>query len=83
MTDDKLFMYLQQMAELESEKLEPSALAGMEGPVRAKKSGWLESRLTENQQKGAVHLVWSTGGSLVPEEEMKAMIRRGEQLYSE
>lgn len=77
--DDKLFIYLNQMAKLEGEQLEPSALAGIEGPVRAKVSGWLESHFTDSQQKGAVHLVWSTGGSLVPEEEMIVMIKKGEQ----
>ncbi|OCA85202.1 D-serine ammonia-lyase [Pseudobacillus wudalianchiensis] len=82
-SDDTLFIYLQQMAALEGEKLEPSALAGIEGPIRAKESGWLDSHLTESQRKGAAHLVWSTGGSLVPEEEMKAMIEKGEHLYAE
>lgn len=82
-TDDKLFIYLEQMAKLEGEKLEPSALAGIEGPIRADMSGWLDSRLTDSQRQGAIHLVWSTGGSLVPEEEMAAMIQTGEQLSDE
>ncbi|KAB7709112.1 D-serine ammonia-lyase [Bacillus aerolatus] len=79
-TDDKLFAYLHQLFTLEEEKLEPSALAGLEGPVRAEMSGWLEQHFTASQREGAVHLVWSTGGSLVPEKEMAAMLKKGEQL---
>lgn len=80
-SDDQLFIYLGQMAKREGEHLEPSALAGIEGPLRAKRSGWLERHLTDEQRAHAVHLVWSTGGSLVPQEEMAAMIRKGEQLF--
>ena len=79
-TDEKLFAYLYTLFTLEGEKLEPSALAGMEGPIRAVKSGWMASALTEQQRAGAVHLVWSTGGSLVPQAEMNAMLERGEKL---
>ncbi|MFK2824114.1 D-serine ammonia-lyase [Bacillus sp. B190/17] len=81
-SDDKLFVYLHQMNELEGERLEPSALAGMEGPVRAKMSGWLDKQFTSSQRQNAIHLVWSTGGSLVPEKEMSAMIKKGKQLQS-
>ena len=57
--------------------LEPSACAAFQGVVQIEKSNEIEKYLKENHLKGnhltswmqdAVHIVWATGGSLVPEE---------------
>ncbi len=56
--DDVLYHYLRILKDTEGTYLEPSALAGMAGPYR-----------TNNQDKSnAIHIVWGTGGALVPEE---------------
>ncbi|QGX91781.1 D-serine ammonia-lyase [Tatumella sp. TA1] len=54
----------------ENIQLEPSALAGMQGPL------WVCSEPTLQLEK-ATHLVWATGGSMVPEEEMQRYLAMG------
>ncbi|KAA8996421.1 D-serine ammonia-lyase [Affinibrenneria salicis] len=53
-------------------QLEPSALAGMAGPWRvAAATDWLRRQSLDPQTMGnATHLVWATGGGMVPPEEM-------------
>ncbi|KMM36690.1 D-serine ammonia-lyase [Guptibacillus hwajinpoensis] len=57
--DQRLYDMLRWIYNTERIKLEPSALAGMIGPVVTKDH--LES-------KSGTHLVWATGGKLVPQE---------------
>ncbi|WP_369810555.1 D-serine ammonia-lyase [Guptibacillus hwajinpoensis] len=57
--DQRLYDMLRWVYNTERIKLEPSALAGMIGPVMTKDH--LES-------KSGTHLVWATGGKLVPQE---------------
>ena len=70
--DYRLLEYLKDLMETEKIFLEPSACAGFQGPVcisndvEAKK--YLETNGLKNKMKNAVHIVWATGGSLVPEE---------------
>ena len=70
--DSRLSRYLKDLLETENIFLEPSACAGFRGPVcisndvEAKK--YLETNGLINKMKNAVHIVWATGGSLVPEE---------------
>lgn len=70
--DSRLSRYLKDLLETEIIFLEPSACAGFRGPVcisndvEAKK--YLETNGLINKMKNAVHIVWATGGSLVPEE---------------
>lgn len=74
LTDQRMFHMLRQLADSEDLYLEPSALAGMYGPVLIEKS----PEFCEFQgMKNAIHLVWATGGSMVPEEEMKKYYQRG------
>lgn len=66
--DPRMFRMLTQLADSEDVYLEPSALAGMYGPVLVEKAqAFREYRGIKN----ATHLVWATGGSMVPEEEMR------------
>lgn len=70
--DDDLFRDLYRLECTEGIRIEPSAAAGFRGPL------WLESgdgrayldrhRLSEHMSR-AHHLLWTTGGSLVPAEE--------------
>lgn len=54
-SDETLFKLLALIYDKENIKLEPSALAGIPGPV-----------FTENKQ--GTHIAWSTGGDMVPDE---------------
>lgn len=74
LTDDRMFRMLTQLADTEGIYLEPSALAGMYGPVLIEKA--LEFDEYRNIGKGT-HLVWATGGSMVPEEEMQKYYHAG------
>ncbi|MPN35867.1 D-serine dehydratase [bioreactor metagenome] len=59
------------MVDAENIWLEPSALAGAAGPARLFMEGqgisYLEKEGLGGNTKNAVHLVWATGGSMVPE----------------
>jgi D-serine dehydratase len=76
MNDDKLFMLLKRIKDVEGIALEPSALAGVYGPVQlfAKGKPYMEQHgLT---MKNAIHICWATGGSFVPKEEMEAYYQK-------
>lgn len=78
--DSKLFELLYQLYVTEKIKLEPSAVAGMYGPIQLTKSGWFSEKLTKVQLSQGHHIIWSTGGSLVPEEEMELYISKGKAI---
>ena len=64
---------LKMVADQEELHLEPSALAGMFGPVMlARKLGKLPR---------GYHLVWATGGSMVPPSEYEKYYRQGAAVY--
>ena len=82
--DDELFKLLALLDATENLRLEPSALAGMPGPYRLMTEKnlqeWLEHQQLTPYMNNATHLVWATGGSMVPEKEMAAYIQRGKEL---
>ncbi|GAB6767119.1 D-serine ammonia-lyase [Bacillus cereus] len=80
-SDDELYRLLKELADTENIYLEPSALAGMIGPVRVcKEDAYLQKQqLMEKMQKGT-HIVWGTGGSMVPEDVMNGYYKTGEAL---
>ncbi len=69
--DARLFDYLRDLLESEGIFLEPSALAAFQGPVRLMNSpagrAYLEKNGLTEQMDAAAHIVWATGGSLVPD----------------
>lgn len=74
--DDDLFGLLHLLAETEGIRLEPSALAGFPG-VRLV----LERALGQHPApERTTHVVWATGGSLVPPEEWETYDARGAGL---
>ncbi|XXM72521.1 D-serine ammonia-lyase [Lysinibacillus sphaericus] len=80
-SDGNLYKMLTLLDEAESISLEPSALAGMLGPVQSGIRSHLESLpLTQTQLSQATHLVWATGGDLVPQSIMKGYIAKGRGL---
>ncbi|HDR4899390.1 D-serine ammonia-lyase [Bacillus cereus] len=80
-SDEELYRLLKELADTENIYLEPSALAGMIGPVKVcKEDAYLQKQqLMEKVQKGT-HIVWGTGGSMVPEDVMNGYYKTGEAL---
>ncbi len=70
--DAKLYDYMRDLLEAEHIFLEPSACAAFQGPVCFEKSEKIQNYVEENdlreRMEQATHIVWATGGSLVPEE---------------
>ncbi|MCM3744727.1 D-serine ammonia-lyase [Sporosarcina luteola] len=63
--DDTMFELLTMIADTEDIRLEPSALAGMTGPLQV-----IRNKVEKADAPSAIHLVWATGGGMVPETEM-------------
>ncbi|MCL9779901.1 D-serine ammonia-lyase [Vibrio sp. S4M6] len=78
-SDERLFQLLKLLAESEGICLEPSALAGMLGPIELVTNDQYLTRqnLSSTQLNNATHIVWATGGGLVPENEMKQFLAQG------
>ncbi|WJE54338.1 D-serine ammonia-lyase [Bacillus cereus] len=84
-SDEQLYKLLTELADTEKIYLEPSALAGMIGPMKLCKEGkeYLQKHnITEKVSKGT-HIVWGTGGSMVPEEVMMQYYQKGLNLALE
>ncbi|WP_129728273.1 D-serine ammonia-lyase [Ectobacillus funiculus] len=78
-SDEQLYKLLKELVDTEGIHLEPSALAGMIGPIKLYKEGadyLLKHNLTEKMSKGT-HIVWGTGGNMVPKEMMKQYYQKG------
>ena len=82
--DSRMFRMLAQLAGAEDIRLEPSALAGMYGP-QLLTGGALSAYpaaagLTGEDVARGTHLVWATGGNMVPAEEMRHYCETGAAL---
>ncbi|TWT04689.1 D-serine ammonia-lyase [Planomicrobium sp. CPCC 101079] len=76
--DDELFKLLAFLADSEKIHVEPSAAAGLSGPQKILQSGYYKANGIDAEN--AVHIVWATGGSLVPKEDMKKFYDKGKAL---
>lgn len=78
-SDEKLYPFLTALADSEDIFIEPSSCASFPGPSQlAADSEWLKAHdLTPEKMAGATHILWATGGSMVPEDEMKKYYERG------
>ncbi|WP_447741717.1 D-serine ammonia-lyase [Pseudomonas laurentiana] len=81
-TDEELYRLMVVAFEKDKVKLEPSALAGVPGMSRVLQSHAYLNRLglTPTQLSNATHLVWGTGGSMVPDDEFEAYLAKGRNL---
>lgn len=70
-SDENMYKFLNLMHKSENINLEPSALAGVKALVFANE--------LKNTHPNGIHLIWATGGSMVPENEMKAFIEEGKK----
>ena len=76
--DDKLYPFLAALADAEDLFIEPSACASFTGPKHVLSAeGYLIKNNLKDKLKNASHILWATGGSMVPEEEMKAYYSMG------
>ncbi|UTZ37229.1 D-serine ammonia-lyase [Vibrio campbellii] len=77
-TDERMYHHLGELSEQEDIRLEPSALAGMMGAVHVSQDQAYQARMqfSEDKMKNAIHLVWATGGGMVPEAEMSAYLAK-------
>ncbi|HDL7012979.1 TPA: D-serine ammonia-lyase [Yersinia enterocolitica] len=73
LSDAEMYDLLGLLNQYECIRLEPSALAGMPGPARVSSSSdYLEQHhFSAEKMRNATHLVWATGGGMVPVEEME------------
>lgn len=84
--DHQLFVLLKMLIDSETLQLEPSALAGFPGIGRllidqAGKKYIEDHKLNDKLQK-ATHIVWGTGGSMVPQEIMATYYQSGLEYCS-
>lgn len=73
--DRTLFGLLRRLADTERIQAEPSALAGMMGAIHT-----ISSHVSMADSEHARHLVWSTGGGMVPGNVMEAYYAEGEKV---
>lgn len=79
--DAELYQLLRKLADTEGILLEPSALAGFKGPVClfASSNGkeYLKDHQLEEKMGNATHILWATGGGMVPQEIMAQFYQNG------
>jgi D-serine dehydratase len=76
--DADLFKLLALLADSENIYVEPSAAAGLSGPAAVIKSDYYKANGINPE--AACHIVWATGGALVPKEDMETFYRKGKAL---
>lgn len=70
--DEELLTLVALLSDHEGYRLEPSAVAGLPGPFQLLR----ETDVPEN----AVHVIWATGGNMVPDDEIAEWIRAGHEM---
>lgn len=81
LSDERMFALLAELVNTENIHLEPSALAGMYGPVLLAKDPAMREYIYKEGIGDALgnstQLVWATGGNMVPEDEQEKYYQRG------
>ncbi|MGP1569486.1 MAG: D-serine ammonia-lyase [Eubacteriales bacterium] len=73
--DEKLFVYLKMLVETEGIYIEPSACASFDTPFRLlENEEYLEYYNLKGKLENATHILWATGGSMVPEDEVQRYV---------
>jgi D-serine dehydratase len=83
--DGELYALLALMAQTQDIRLEPSALAGAPGFARVTKEqqGYrTRMNLDDAAMRNATHIIWATGGGMVPQAEMNAYLEAGRQALA-
>lgn len=63
--DETMYDSMKMLADAEDIWIEPSAAAGITGPIFT-----ISNNVKEAASKNATHLIWATGGSMVPKSEL-------------
>lgn len=84
LSDERMYRHLGDMNDYENIQLEPSALAGLIGPIVVLNNTEYRNRLhlDELRMSNATHLIWATGGGMVPKEEMKQYLKSAKTQQS-
>ena len=72
--DEKLYPYLAALKDREGIFIEPSACAAFAGPEYV--CGY-EGEAFPAPDENSIHIIWATGGNMVPEDEKKVYYERG------
>lgn len=79
--DERLYPILKNLADAEGIYLEPSAVAGFIGPVQlfasANGKKYVQRNSLEQKMENANHILWATGGGMVPQNIMDDFYRKG------
>ncbi|MBL7090626.1 D-serine ammonia-lyase [Acidovorax sp.] len=85
-TDDTLFAQLVLVLDALGERIEPSAAAGFSGPAMLTGTtagqAWLRNTGIDAVLHQATHLVWTTGGLLVPDVQYQGFVQRGRAVLA-
>lgn len=83
-TDEELYRLLKLLADTENIFLEPSALAGFPGPWKLISSEegriYIDRRQLKDLLPRASHIIWATGGGMVPQDVRRDFYNRGQSL---
>lgn len=84
-TDDRMKAFQGLLHDTEGIDVEPSAAAGFAGPWRILGEENYRSAfgLDAARMANATHIIWATGGSMVPAAEMAGYVAEGQQLINE
>jgi D-serine dehydratase len=84
-TDERMKAFVGLLHDTEGIDVEPSAAAGFAGPWRILEDGAYRAAfgLDDAALANATHVVWSTGGSMVPSAEMAGYVAEGQSLAGE
>lgn len=78
--DEKLYIYMKELLDQEGVFIEPSSCAAFAGPSRIETdeacARYIEEQGLTGQMGQAAHIVWATGGSLVPEDVRETYIKK-------
>jgi len=81
--DEQLYILLSMLSDSENIKLEPSALAGIHGPIQLFRDEagqkYIENNNLKNKMKNVSHIAWATGGSMVPKDVMETYYKKGKE----
>ena len=84
--DITLYKLLSMLMDTEKAALEPSALAGMPGIYKllhgTNGKQYLKQHALTPQMACATHIVWATGGNMVPSDVMEAYYRKGKDCIN-
>lgn len=78
MSDQRMYDLLGLLNKVEGIQLEPSALAGMVGPIVVADNDEYLNRIgmSDTKLENTTHLVWATGGGMVPAVEMEKYLSK-------